>query len=682
MNKSTFLSVFNNQSLSKRIFNQVSLLSGQGSKSWKWCDVLKLPHILAYYNYLPLLKQCLGAIYYHEFIFSEINKIFVHAMAGGSFEMVEYLIDYFQVNPVLQSNGFFLNDLLCFAASFGRLDMVKQLTEKYDTYKWFYFSPMIAAPKSGNMELLQYVAARVEPDDGDDAERSGNVFNSCARYERIDMIEWLVANRSEDLAESDMYYHAILGCHPNVIQYLLQHHADRLKKYDHSLVEMAALKNQFDTLKILVRLGCALTPLVMDNAASIGNIEMLEWIHHNTTTGCSTSAMDSAARNNHLQTVIWLHENRLEGCSTLAINDAASKGNLEVIKWLSENRSEGCTTTAIDNAAGAGHLETVQWLSANRTEGCTAQALGQAAINSHLETVMWLSANRTEECPLDTATVVAKQPNGFAVLRWIHENRTERCKPKILNNIAKQGFFETFKYLYNLGFYRCSTTKLMDNASTYGNLNILKWLHENTTESCTTSAINFAAREGHLDCVQFLNVNRSEGCTVEAMNNAIDGGYLEVVKYLNDNRSEGCSPNSLERAASHGHLHVLKWLKQNRSERCTPMVYIYAVKNGDVEMVRWIAENIKEIDIQSIDTFSYIGLIFHMDHFGMAKWVFSNVAIPDETLIQYKKDMTKLYPYAKRTIEVLDQFLPETPEIPNSALPSTRKRALLFKNKK
>ena len=53
----------------------------------------------------------------------------------------------------------------------------------------------------------------------------------------------------------------------------------------------------------------------------------------------------------------------------------------------------------------------------------------------------------------------------------------------------------------------------MDYASQNGHLNVVKFLHENRNEGCTTCAMDYASENGHLDVVKFLHENRTEGCT-------------------------------------------------------------------------------------------------------------------------------------------------------------------------
>ncbi|KAI8925251.1 hypothetical protein BC831DRAFT_462006 [Entophlyctis helioformis] len=57
----------------------------------------------------------------------------------------------------------------------------------------------------------------------------------------------------------------------------------------------------------------------------------------------------------------------------------------------------------------------------------------------------------------------------------------------------------------------------MDHAAENGHLHVVKWLHANRTEGCTTNAMDWAARSGHLHVVKWLLAHRTEGFTYEAL---------------------------------------------------------------------------------------------------------------------------------------------------------------------
>jgi hypothetical protein len=105
-----------------------------------------------------------------------------------------------------------------------------------------------------------------------------------------------------------------------------------------------------------------------NKCSSVGDLEIIKWLHKNNIEGCSSVAMDIASDNGHLEVVKWLHFNRTEGCTRDAMDYASENGHLEVVKWLHENRDEGCTQEAIFLASLGGYSEIVNWLYNNRTE--------------------------------------------------------------------------------------------------------------------------------------------------------------------------------------------------------------------------------------------------------------------------------------------------------------------------
>ena len=86
-------------------------------------------------------------------------------------------------------------------------------------------------------------------------------------------------------------------------------------------------------------------------------------------------------------------------------------------------------------------------------------------------------------------------------------------------------------------------------------------MHENRTEGCTESAVNFAAQNGHLNVVQFLLKNRAEGGTNAALDLACAAGKLDVVRYLVYCNYKGEYP--VEAAAIGARVNVVEYLLAN-----------------------------------------------------------------------------------------------------------------------
>jgi len=76
--------------------------------------------------------------------------------------------------------------------------------------------------------------------------------------------------------------------------------------------------------------------------------------------------------------------------------------------------------------------------------------------------------------------------------------------------------------------------------------------------------IEFSCKYNHLDVLQCVNIQQKH--FKNAMDIAVEYGHLEVVKWLHENCAEGCTTDAMDFAAKSGHLEVVKWLHENRTE--------------------------------------------------------------------------------------------------------------------
>jgi hypothetical protein len=68
-----------------------------------------------------------------------------------------------------------------------------------------------------------------------------------------------------------------------------------------------------------------------------------------------------------------------------------------------------------------------------------------------------------------------------------------------------------------------------DWASRNEHLHVVKWLHENRTEGCTTWALNYDHRYAHLEIKEWLLENRTEVC-----NNWLYFPHGEIFRMMED----------------------------------------------------------------------------------------------------------------------------------------------------
>jgi hypothetical protein len=209
------------------------------------------------------------------------------------------------------------------------------------------------------------------------------------------------------------------------------------------------------------------------------------------------------------------------------------------------------------------------------------------------------------------------------VVRWLIAHRPEACaslSSKAINSSAA-GNMELLKFLHQelkAGF----TTGAMNLAAEKGQLDIVRFLHENRTEGCTTRAMDGAARNGHLDVVQFLHENRTEGCTTSAMDGAARNGHLEVLRFLHEYRSEGCTTTAMDAAAQFNRINIIEFLRTHRSEGCSVWAMAGAAANGHLEMVRYLHQ---EMHVQRIGSSASIAA--QNGHFQVFEYLCANYPV-------------------------------------------------------
>ncbi|RHY16214.1 hypothetical protein DYB30_004791 [Aphanomyces astaci] len=155
---------------------------------------------------------------------------------------------------------------------------------------------------------------------------------------------------------------------------------------------------------------------------------------------------------------------------------------------------------------------------------------------------------------------------------------------------AANGHIDVLRYLNDCPFGW--TTKIMDYAATYGELDTVRWLHEHRAEGCSLDAMNHASNNGHLPVVEFLHLHRPEGCNSHAMDLAASNGHLQVVQWLHAHRTEGCTFKAMEWAASNGHLEVVQWLHAHQhGVHNTPKAMMLAAKFGHEHVVLYLYDH-------------------------------------------------------------------------------------------
>jgi hypothetical protein len=149
------------------------------------------------------------------------------------------------------------------------------------------------------------------------------------------------------------------------------------------------------------------------------------------------------------------------------------------------------------------------------------------------------------------------------------------------------GCLDVVKYMRNSDGRLRGNTITAASAAAGGNLEVLKYLHDN---GCPwdRKTIMSAAEYGKLECIKYAHTNGVEW-NEYACHKAAKGGHLETLKYLHDN---GCpwDAKTCSQAAEGGHLEVIKYLHENGCPWDWNVSY-FAWKKGYKDIVNYVHEN-------------------------------------------------------------------------------------------
>ncbi|KAJ3270773.1 hypothetical protein HDU76_011127 [Blyttiomyces sp. JEL0837] len=123
----------------------------------------------------------------------------------------------------------------------------------------------------------------------------------------------------------------------------------------------------------------------------------------------------------------------------------------------------------------------------------------------------------------------------------------------------------------------------MDKAAEAGNLEVVKFLHENRTEGCTPAAMKYAMEYGYVDIVKYLHQNMGMAPVSEDVVKAAKNGHFDVVKYVSENMGDvKFSSAVMDAAVTIGSLRLVRYLHTIGTPCCTVKgVFSFILRHGD-----------------------------------------------------------------------------------------------------
>ncbi|EFA81796.1 hypothetical protein PPL_05791 [Heterostelium album PN500] len=259
----------------------------------------------------------------------------------------------------------------------------------------------------------------------------------------------------------------------------------------------------------------------------------------------------------------------------------------------------------------------------------TNNVFNMASIVGSIEMIQYLCVNRS--CDLSTCNVFlyAIKSGHLEFIEFLFSN-TEyyqqfigKDKDYLIMSAAMNNHSEIVKLLIKNGFQ--SNSNLCNEFCRHGNLPMLKWIKENSSDAFTDKSINYAATNGHLEVVVWICQNTTFECSLTTWSRAAEKGHLQVLEWIANNTTiPRFSFDAFEKAVGNGHLSVIEWLHKNNNQTIPYQseVMDISAKSGDLNLLKWMYDNIK-----LPFTKKAIKYLVNGNHMEALKWLYENGGI-------------------------------------------------------
>ncbi|KAJ3288319.1 hypothetical protein HDU76_007706, partial [Blyttiomyces sp. JEL0837] len=439
---------------------------------------------------------------------------------------------------------------------------------KFEGMKQQYTIGVIAlAAERGHLDVVKVLHTY-----GCDTNKSA--MNMAACYGHLDVVKWLYENQDEGCSECGLGA-TVAGGHYEIVKWLIEHKSGQCFNADIPLSEYYPEVVREGGIGLLDGIGDG------DEAGIYGGFGRDE-------------VMD------RMNVLKFLCEELGLRVSEKALVNLAARGEVEMVGYLIERvrkeMSMYCDGRCGDGSCGRfGNVTTTSMESKRLSLGVLdAVRIGAVEfVKQHLDENGFLASIRNgcmasfrnlythfPDIPLDVIATNAAKAGQLDILKWLHAMTTQNIdNPR--NDSTAMEITRTSK-----GFSK----RAMDVAAKNGHLDVVKFLHLNRPEGCTTDAMDSAATNGHLEIVKYLHYNRSEGCTTRAMDGAAGNGMFHAVSWLHQNRKEGCTTEAMDSAAEAGMYRIVHFLCVNRWEGCSIHGVRIAVQYGFLKVAREMVE--------------------------------------------------------------------------------------------
>ncbi|KAL7749960.1 hypothetical protein RI367_004475 [Sorochytrium milnesiophthora] len=504
----------------------------------------------------------------------------------------------------------------------GSLDDLRALFRRHshsDNDRYLAERLFDGAAKYGRLDLIHHFDA-VHPQI---AKRSKSAIQHAARGGHLKIVQFLPEQQGRctyDLLIQTQVEAAVMGGHLEVVRWLY-----KWQPVDMTLpmAEELARRGYLGILRNAWRSGRAaqnegMLSSIAKGAIAGNQLPVLQWLPAVDTNWCSLDLIPLSTLSDIALPIFQLIvEHAADPTNSELLCRVAEAGRRDLTEWVLAALPHSGTPSAVRHALIGGHYSMARWLanqlgSTGEFERIRTEARKWTVHGEWIDIVPYLADH--SKCKCDDWTLARALQNGntdaVRMLLDVHPTLrinagavTAACRlqdvallrlvcegMQITNSALDLTAASTRQDLVNWLIQISPPGGLlaMDEAASFGRLDVIKSLHNAGSNECTARGMDYAAENGYIDIIIWLHENRKEGCTPYAINKAAKAGLLHVVQWLAEHYPHTVTGSAFTEAARGGWQDVWDFLQAIPSVSCEGACYDSAVERGHYDLSEWI----------------------------------------------------------------------------------------------
>lgn len=215
------------------------------------------------------------------------------------------------------------------------------------------------------------------------------------------------------------------------------------------------------------------------------------------------------------------------------------------------------------------------------TRTCGRMCMDIAARNGQFDCVVFMRTKMHVYFYQDTCDHPSDKGH-FDIVEWYIQNKAGDGN-KLFTNALKYGHMEMVKLLFKKEYINY-VSMISEYAPQSGNLDLLKWLHDNGCRF-DADACDQAVRSGNFDMVKWIRQIAKAPLTTRTLIACIETNRFDMLKWCKENCT-ACNELACAIAAKEKQYDMLKWLVEKGAPYDSKVTACIA-RNGNLQMLKW-----------------------------------------------------------------------------------------------